>query len=133
VKLESLEIDDIDFEDGDGFPTNVVFDRMRKLNLAGHNLVDDEYQLDLIFQTPILESLEWTIDVLSVIKDRFAQHLWPQLKKLHIISFDFKDKESAFILNGVWSGLGGIEDLKLGYCELGTQASKALMFTSALS
>ncbi|KAF9357338.1 hypothetical protein BGX34_009421 [Mortierella sp. NVP85] len=125
MKLESLKMN-IRFKGGDGFPRNVVFDRMRKLYMVGDNLLQDAYQSDLILQSPMLESLDWVIDEVSGIKDRFTHRLWPQPKKVHIRGSCIKDEELAFILNGARSGLEGIEDLELGDCELGTQTLKAL-------
>ncbi|KAF9345048.1 hypothetical protein BGX34_005069 [Mortierella sp. NVP85] len=125
MNLESLKMN-IYFKGGDGFPRNVVFGRMRKLYVIGDDPLRDAYQSDLILQCPMLESLDWFILELPEIEDRFTHRLWPQPKKLHIRGCRIKDKDWAFILNRVGNGLGWIEDLKLGNCELGTQASKAL-------
>ncbi|KAF9357340.1 hypothetical protein BGX34_009423 [Mortierella sp. NVP85] len=124
MKLESLRIN-IRFNDG-GIPRNAVFDRMRSLHMEGIDSARNPEQLDLILRCPMLESLDWFIFELPEIEERFTDCLWPQLKKLHVMATRITDKESALFLNGVGSGLGGIEDLKLGFCELGTQASKAL-------
>ncbi|KAF9357339.1 hypothetical protein BGX34_009422 [Mortierella sp. NVP85] len=126
MKLESLKFD-IDFECGNGFPRNVVFDRMRSLDMAGYNLIHHSpYQLHLILQSPMLESLNWEIDSLKEIEECFTNSRWPQLKKLHIKGFDIKDKELAFILNRVGNSQGRIEDFDLVNCNLGTQVFEAL-------
>jgi len=125
IKLESLTMN-IDFEGDGGIPRNVVFDQMRSLHLEGIDFDRNPEQWNLILQCPMLESLEWMLVKLPKIKERFTDSIWPQLKKLHIACSRIKDEESAFFLNGVGSGLGGIEDLELCVCELGTQASKAL-------
>ncbi|KAF9357341.1 hypothetical protein BGX34_009424, partial [Mortierella sp. NVP85] len=126
MKLESLEIGGVYFKDGDGFPRNAVFDQMRSLNMRGTALYHLPYQLHLIHQSPMLESLDWEIDTLREIEERIIDSCWPQLKKLRIRGPFITDDELAFILNAVGKGHGGVEDLVLHDCDLETRVFGAL-------
>ncbi|KAK3804645.1 MAG: hypothetical protein J3Q66DRAFT_408073 [Benniella sp.] len=59
MKLESLEMEHVEIKD-EGRLRNVVFDRMRNL-MTGTKLKNEPYQLDLILQSPMLDSLDWEI------------------------------------------------------------------------
>jgi hypothetical protein len=61
MKLESPKMDIVTIEDP-GRPRNVVFDHMRKLSITGTSVLKDPYLLDLILQSPMLESLEQAIN-----------------------------------------------------------------------
>ncbi|KAF9357334.1 hypothetical protein BGX34_009417 [Mortierella sp. NVP85] len=124
VKLESLQMYYVKIEDG-GSLGNVVFDRLRKLELYATDLSDVTYQLQLILQSPILESLDWVLNGLTVTGERAVNSHWPHLKQLRIDSC-IDDTELALMLNGIGSGLGSLNDLGLFNCTLRTQASNAL-------
>jgi hypothetical protein len=126
MKLESLNIRRIDINNGDGFPRNVVFGWMRKLSMSVGYTIPNDYQLDLVLQSPMLETLEWEVDQLLVVRERFIDCRWPQFKALHLSGIHLKDKELEFMLNVSGGDLGIIDDLQLWHCEIGAQAFEAL-------
>jgi len=98
MKLESLYMRYIDLEEGSR-PENVVFDRLRQLKLCSDSWQDDSCVLDLMLQSPMLESLylwNW-----GRVTNKLEQPLmgdWPHLKKVYVgckvdaqLAFIFKE------------------------------------------
>ncbi|KAF9358955.1 hypothetical protein BGX34_008629 [Mortierella sp. NVP85] len=119
MRLESLWIRDIYLEDGIR-PGNMTFERMRKLDMNGINLIHNEYQRDLILRSPRLESLVWEIDSMLGSVEPAPNREWPPIKKLHLECCS-EDMSWAFMLNRVRDAPGNIDDLRLFGCELGTE------------
>jgi hypothetical protein len=103
----------------------MAFDRLRILDMTATTLQQDEYQLDLILQSPMLNSLKWEFRNIAVVKERIPNTQWPPLTKLDINSY-LQDAELASILNRIGNGHGCIADLRLYLCEMNTRASSAL-------
>jgi len=124
MRLESLRIHDLYLEDGI-LPGNMTFERMRKLDMNGIDLTYDEYQRDLILQSPRLKSLAWKINSMLGFDEPARNSQWPPIRKLDLECCT-EDMSWAFILNRVRNAPGNIDDLRLFGCELGTEASRAL-------
>jgi hypothetical protein len=128
-KLESLYLVDVTL--GGSLPEDAVFDQLRKLGMIFNGDVNKVVQMDLAFQSPMLESLEWRVDLCGTSRtgDFFRRPIqsnhWPNFRKLHLYH-TLQDAEVASILRGAGNGQEGIDDLNLQYCELGTQASRIL-------
>ncbi|KAF9358956.1 hypothetical protein BGX34_008630 [Mortierella sp. NVP85] len=124
MKLEKLEMVIVSIEDT-GRPRNVVFDRLRKLTMMGTDLQEDGYQLDLILQSPILESLDWSMNNLSEVKKLSQNRRWPHLSRLSLYCDLHLEEDIAYILDDVGGGLGSLVDF--GFCNtLGTHSTRAL-------
>lgn len=126
-KLESLELSRVEIE-GEGISKDVVFDRLRELVMWDISGLEERGQLDLIVQSPMLESLEWWLgslmdSELKLTDQPLRNNHWPHLNKLHI-NCDLQDTDVASILQSVGNGHGNIVDLRLGY--LGEEGSRVL-------
>jgi len=124
MKLKGLRMRNFFFRDGVR-PRNMVFDRMRKLDMNGADLIRDAHQLDLILQSPKLESLEWEIGRLKGISKQASNRPWPLIRKLHIFSYA-EDMDWAFLLNGIGANPWNIVDLRLHGWGLDKEAFRAL-------
>jgi hypothetical protein len=100
MNLETLRMRYLWMDDGSR-PGNVVFGRLRQLRL-NTNLLDDTY-LDLLLQSPKLESLELEVGGYAVTKERTVKVDWPRLKKLHV-SGCRQDTDLEFIFKRVEGG-----------------------------
>ncbi|KAF9357337.1 hypothetical protein BGX34_009420 [Mortierella sp. NVP85] len=125
VNLESLMMNHVKFEDGGG-PSNEVFIRMRQLDISGTTTIQDEqYQLDLILQSPMLKSLVLEAESLTTLKERSLNRHWPHLSELFVYTMDHRAENLAYILKDMGSGLGGLVEFGTN-CFMETQSSNAL-------
>ncbi|KAF9364894.1 hypothetical protein BGX34_012202 [Mortierella sp. NVP85] len=122
MKLESLQMHYVGIEEG-GRPENVVFDGLRQLHLTSPGSIDDKYVLDLMIQSPMLESLELDISDYGFLRDRRANGNWPHLKKL-LVDGCIRDAELNFIFKRVENDLGSTASLEPYRSGLHTQALK---------
>ena len=125
-KLESLTLEHVHIR-GSGIPKDMVFDRLRNLDMEGNYGIDYAEKMDLVLQSPMLQSLRW--------EDGFGRDVEPPLIrrpnqsnycKLYIDQ-NIHDTDLAFMLLGTGGELGTIADLRLGFsCHPETQALRAL-------
>ncbi|KAF9352892.1 hypothetical protein BGX34_011911 [Mortierella sp. NVP85] len=126
-KLESLLLKKVVMEEA-GRPEDVVFDRLRTLglettNLLNGSLLEGTYQMDLILQSPILESLELKIGTYGDIQVPTANlDDWPHFKKIYIDGGN-GDSNLDSIYKRDGSGVGDTVDIELYCSELHTPAS----------
>jgi hypothetical protein len=120
MNLERFEMHHAKMEAGCR-PWNVVFDRLRHLKLGATNLLEDTYLLDLMIQSPRLESLDLMIWGSVAIKEQPLIGDWPYLKKLYI-GGSTEDAHLAFIFKRVREGAGNIVDVEPYLSGLDTQA-----------
>jgi len=124
VNLESLMMNYVKTEDGGG-PSNEVFTRMRQLDISGTEILDKPYYLDLILQSPMLESLNLEIVDLITLKERSLHRHWPHLSKLFVYTTDGRVENLAYILRNIGNGHGGLVEFGSN-CLMETQSSNAL-------
>lgn len=126
-KLESLRIVEVAIEGEGPFPKDLVFDRIRRLDLERIEGLDRATQLDLIFQCPKLERVQWTIqgsiDDLHppLIRHPVWEGRWPHLNKLDL-HCGLHDTNLAFMLEKA----GNVVEFRSSRCTFGPQASRAL-------
>ncbi|KAF9349384.1 hypothetical protein BGX34_001833 [Mortierella sp. NVP85] len=126
VKLESLTLERLHIKGG-GIPKDMVFDRLRNLDMEGNYGMDYAENMNLVLQSPMLQSLKWeeylSRGVETPLTRRPNQSNYCKL----YIDLDIHDADLAFMLLGTGGELGTIVDLRLGYsCYPKTQALKAL-------
>ena len=128
-KLESLQLKNV-VMDEQSRPEDVVFDQLRTLGLETTDLLDcslleGTYQMDLILQSPILESLELKIGRYGDIQVPTANlEDWPHFKKLHIDGCNgVSNLDSIYKRQGIGVGVGNTADVKPYCSELDTPVS----------
>jgi hypothetical protein len=126
--LESISFKDVRFQ-GEivPIPEDMVYERMRTLELVGQEKLGYSQVLAMIFHCPALESFIWGAAYISVrisLKHPFQKIRWPRLDSLSI-SKEPQDPEVASILRGIGSCFGSITFFRLSGL-LGPQASMAL-------
>ncbi|KAK3805550.1 MAG: hypothetical protein J3Q66DRAFT_360243 [Benniella sp.] len=126
--LESISFKDVRFE-GEivPIPEDIVYERMRTLELVGQEKLGYSQVLAMVFHCPALESFKWGAAYISVgisLKHPVQKIRWPRLDSLSI-SREPQDPEVASILRGIGSCFGSIAFLRLSGV-LGLQASMAL-------
>lgn len=127
-ELESLQLDYVVMEGG-GRPKDVVFHRLRNLRLHATKLLEGSYLMDLVLQSPMLESLVLKIPfggpqatIYGVIKGPTVNVDWPHLRKLNIQGGK-EDADLAFIFKRVGNGPGNSVDVEPYRSGFDTQAS----------
>ncbi|KAF9343056.1 hypothetical protein BGX34_007275, partial [Mortierella sp. NVP85] len=125
TKLESLQMDFIKMERG-GHPKDAVLDRLRKLRLNGTWLEGDSIDMDVIVQSPMLESLSLKFLVFNGREGHNRQILngdWPHLRTLYVDGCKM-DSQLDFIFKKVESGPVNIIDMMPYRPGFGAQASR---------
>jgi hypothetical protein len=122
MKLESLRMEYVSVEEGCG-PMNVVFDQLRQLKLYAGRGVKSSYFMDVMLQSPMLESLELQAGFNMDFRGSTKNGDWVHLKKLYVST----DADLAFIFKRERHGLGNMVSVKEPFSSgLGTQPSKAI-------
>jgi len=109
-------------------PKDLVFERMRELNLSGDKEWFYSRVLAMTFHCPVLESFLWENGPFIIrisINHPIKKHHQPRVTDLKISRYP-EDTEWASILGGIWDCLGDITHLRTRGGLLGPQASKAL-------
>ncbi|KAF9347743.1 hypothetical protein BGX34_002916 [Mortierella sp. NVP85] len=126
--LESLSLSNIHFEGLEPIPDDMVFERMRRLDLDGDKTIFSR-GLSMVSHCPSLESIQWKTSAFVTrisIHHPVQKNLWPEIDDLTISVYP-KDTELASILNGIAKSFGMVE-LYLRVGIFGPRASKALGF-----
>jgi hypothetical protein len=129
MNLESLQMRVVVVQRRDRPPRNMVFDRLRQLTYIGATWLDGSFFLDIVVQSPRLESLELTayghwifLDPPTAIGD------WPYLKKVFISGWK-EDTNMDFIFKRVGQGQQNTVGMEgASHSGLGTQ--QAMVFGS---
>ncbi|KAF9349385.1 hypothetical protein BGX34_001834, partial [Mortierella sp. NVP85] len=112
-------------------PEELVFSRLRELYMSFNYGMDEEVQMNLVYRSTMLESLEWDHDDYGMgetgrlICHPILSNHWPNLRRLRII-LNISDAELACFLRGAGNGQEIIAIFETSFSELGTQASKDL-------
>ncbi|KAK3819497.1 MAG: hypothetical protein J3Q66DRAFT_438659 [Benniella sp.] len=131
MKLESLRLNYVNIEDA-GCSRDKIFDRMRSLSIAipSANTMIEPHYMDMILQSPRLESLEWDSVTLATVKQQSLNRHWPHLRKL-FISCDIYEAEDevdlSYVLEAIGNGCGGLVEFESNH-PMETQSNKALSF-----
>ncbi|KAK3819575.1 MAG: hypothetical protein J3Q66DRAFT_334924 [Benniella sp.] len=128
-RLEDLRMRESSIEGT--IPEDLMFKRLRELFMSCNSGMDEEVQMDLVYRSTMLESLEWDHNAYGegetgrLIRHPILNNHWPNLHKLQII-LNIQDAELACFLRGAGNGQGIITEFESSFSELGTQASKDL-------
>jgi len=127
--LEDLRMSESSIEGT--IPQDLVFNRLRELYMFSYNGVDEEVQMDLVYRSAMLESLEWCLlenrrsESRRLIRHPIQTNHWAHLHYLHI-TLDIRDEELASFIRGAGHGQGIITNFDSSLSELGTQSSRSL-------
>ncbi|KAF9352894.1 hypothetical protein BGX34_011913 [Mortierella sp. NVP85] len=103
MNLESLQMRVVSVERRDRPPRNMVFDRLRQLKYIGTTWIDGSFFLDIVIQSPRLESLELIVYHWIFFDPPTAIGDWPCLKKVFIAGWK-ADTNMDFIFKRVEQG-----------------------------
>ena len=124
MRLESLQMEYVTMAEG-GRPRNMVFDRLRQLKLGVSKYLNGSYLMDVMLQSPMIESLELHIGGYRGFRESTMNGDWVHLKKLYVYGY-YENVDLAFIFKKVGKGLGDVVGMEPYRSGLDTQVSKAL-------
>ncbi|KAF9352893.1 hypothetical protein BGX34_011912 [Mortierella sp. NVP85] len=106
MRLESLRMEYVTVEER-GRPRNMVFDRLRQLTLGTSKYLNGSYLMDVMLQSPMIESLELHIGGYKGFRGSTMNGDWVHLKKLYVYG-NYEYVDLAFIFKEVGKGLGNV-------------------------
>jgi len=127
--LEDLRMSESSIEGT--IPQDLVFNRLRELYMSSNNGVDEEVQMDLVYRSAMLESLEWRLldnlrpELRRLIHHPIQTNHWAHLHDLHI-TLNIRDEELASFIRGAGNGQGIITKFESGFTEIGVESSRNL-------
>ncbi|KAF9352895.1 hypothetical protein BGX34_011914 [Mortierella sp. NVP85] len=125
MRLESLQMEYVLIEEG-GRPKDMVFDKLRQLKFHASRATYSSYLMDVMLQSPMLESLELEVSLNTGFRGSTKSGDWGHLKKLHVSGYQ-EDADLAFIFKKERHGIGNMVSVKEPFSSgLGSQPSKVI-------